>query len=109
MDQVIATIIVGLLATPIAATVAYFINRKKNKIDSDTAIATGANIAVEAMTSVLENIKQELDETKKELESAVLALTEMRKQNEMLISENRRLTEQVAELKMMLEELRKGS
>lgn len=109
MDQVIATIIVGLLATPIAATVAYFINRKKNKIDSDTAIATGANIAVEAMTSVLENIKQELDETKKELELAVLALTEMRKQNEMLISENRRLTEQVAELKMMLEELRKGS
>lgn len=109
MDQVIATIIVGLLATPIAATVAYFINRKKNKIDSDTAIATGANIAVEAMTSVLENIKQELDETKKELELAVVALTEMRKQNEMLISENRRLTEQVAELKMMLEELRKGS
>lgn len=109
MDQVIATIIVGLLATPIAATVAYFINRKKNKIDSDTAIATGANIAVEAMTSVLENIKQELDETKKELELAVLALTEMRKQNELLILENKRLTEQVAELKIMLEELRKGS
>lgn len=109
MDQVIATIIVGLLATPIAATVAYFINRKKNKIDSDTAIATGANIAVEAMTSVLENIKQELDETKKELEEAIVALTEMRKQNELLILENKRLTEQVAELKIMLEELRKGS
>lgn len=109
MDQVIATIIVGLLATPIAATVAYFINRKKNKIDSDTAIATGANIAVEAITNVLENIKQELDETKRELEEAVIALTDMRRQNEMLILENKRLTEQVAELKIMLEELRKGS
>ena len=108
MDQVIATIIVGLLATPIAATVAYFINRRKNKIESDTAIATGANIAVEAITSVLENIKQELDETKKELEEAVLALSEMRQQNERLIVENQRLTEQVAELKLMLEELRKG-
>lgn len=109
MDQVIATIIVGLLATPIAATVAYFINRRKNKIDSDTAIATGANIAVEAITNVLENIKQELDETKRELEEAVIALTDMRRQNEMLILENKRLTEQVAELKIMLEELRKGS
>ncbi len=108
MDQVIATIIVGLLATPIAATVAYFINRRKNKIESDTAIATGANIAVEAITSVLENIKQELDETKKELEQAVLALSDMRKQNERLIAENQRLTEQIAELKLMLEELRKG-
>jgi hypothetical protein len=108
VDQVIATIIVGLLATPIAATVAYFINRRKNKIESDTAIATGANIAVEAITSVLENIKQELDETKKELEQAVLALSDMRKQNERLIAENQRLTEQIAELKLMLEELRKG-
>ncbi len=108
MDQVIATIIVGLLATPIAATVAYFINRRKNKIESDTAIATGANIAVEAITSVLENIKQELDETKKELEQAVIALSDMRQQNERLIAENQRLTEQIAELKLMLEELRKG-
>jgi hypothetical protein len=108
VDQVIATIIVGLLATPIAATVAYFINRRKNKIESDTAIATGANIAVEAITSVLENIKQELDETKKELEQAVIALSDMRQQNERLIAENQRLTEQIAELKLMLEELRKG-
>lgn len=109
MDQVIATIIVGLLATPIAATVAYFINRKKTKIDSDTAIATGANIAVEAITTVLENLKTELDETKKELEAATAALEEMRRQNEMLLLENKQLMAQVAELKLMLEDLRKGS
>lgn len=109
MDQVIATIIVGLLATPIAATVAYFINRSKNKIDSNTAIATGANIAVEAITNVLENLKKELDETRAELEEAVKSLEQMRSQNEMLLLENRQLMSQVAELKTMLEDLRKGS
>lgn len=108
MDQVVATLIVGLLATPIAATVAYFINRKKNVVDTDSAIATGANIAVEAITSVLENLRIELDETKRELSQATQQLEDMRKQNEMLLLENRQLVSQIAELKKLVEGLRKG-
>lgn len=108
MDPLIATIIVGLLATPIAAAVTYFLNRKKNKVDSDTAIATGASIAVETITAVLESLKDELDETRRELEEACKRLENMRKQNELLLRENKELLFKVSELKSMVEELQKG-
>lgn len=107
MDPIIATLIVGLLATPIAAAATYFLNRKKNSIDSDSAIATGASIAVETITQVLESLREELDETRKELSAACEQLEGMRKQNERLLRENRELINKVAELKAMVEELRK--
>ena len=108
MDPLIATIIVGLLAAPVAAAVTYFLNRKKNKVESDTVIATGASIAVETIIAVLESLKEELDETRRELAAAVAQLENMRKQNEMLLRENKELLMKVSELKAMVEELKKG-
>lgn len=108
MDPLIATIIVGLLATPIAAAATYFLNRKKNNVEADTAIATGASIAVETITAVLESLKEELDETRRELAEACSQLENMRKQNELLLRENKELLMKVSELKAMVEELKKG-
>lgn len=107
MDPLIATVIVGLLATPIAAAVTYFLNRKRTNIESHSAIATGASIAVETITTVLENLKEELDETREELAKACEQLESMRKQNELLLRENRELLMKVSELKAMVEELKR--
>jgi chromosome segregation ATPase len=103
MDSLIVTLIVGLLATPIATMVLYLTNRKKTNAESQAAIAVGATNAVEAITSVLESLREELDQTRKELTDASAKIEELRKVNEILVNENRELRQQVEKLTLLIE------
>ena len=105
MDQVIVTLIVGLLATPIATFIVYLTGRKKNNAESQAAIAMGANNAVEAITSVLESIKDELDETRQDLKTALGEIEKLRLLNEKLVQENKELYAAIAILTSKIEKM----
>jgi chromosome segregation ATPase len=107
MDQLIVTLIVGLLATPIATMVVYLTGRKKNHAESQAAIAMGANNAVEAITSVLESLKEELEETKNDLKIALREIENLRQLNEKLIKENKELHMAIASLTIKIEQMSK--
>ena len=109
MDQIIVTLIVGLLATPIATMVVYFTGRKRNNAESQAAIAMGANNAVEAITSVLDSLRDELEETRQDLRTALQEIEKLRKLNERLIKENKELNSAIASLTIKIEQMSKGN
>ena len=103
MENLIVTLIIGLLATPIATTVLYFANRKKNNAESQAAIAVGATNAVEAITSVLDSLRDQLEETRLELTRALEEIEKLRKLNEKLVKENRELRDKIDKLTTLIE------
>lgn len=107
MDQLVVTLIVGLLATPIATMVVYLTGRKKTSAESQAAIAMGANNAVEAITSVLESLRDELEETKNDLKIALREIDNLRRLNEKLVKENKELSLAVASLSNKIEQMSK--
>jgi chromosome segregation ATPase len=107
VDQLVVTLIVGLLATPIATMVVYLTGRKKTSAESQAAIAMGANNAVEAITSVLESLRDELEETKNDLKIALREIDNLRRLNEKLVKENKELSLAVASLSNKIEQMSK--
>ena len=103
MDNLVVTLIIGLLATPIATMVLYFTNRKKNNAESQAAIAAGATNAVEAITSVLDSLRDQLAETRLELTRALEEIEKLRKLNERLVRENRELRDKIDNLTTLIE------
>lgn len=99
------TLIVGLLAAPLATFVTYMVNRKKNLADSHAAIALGASNAVEAITIVLDSLREELENTKNELNLALHEIEKLRIQNEKLLSENKELYKKIQYLTHKIEEM----
>jgi hypothetical protein len=95
----------ALLAAPIASVLTYSFTRGKQKADTQLSIATGATQAVEAISSVLDSLREELDQTKRELIVVTGQLHDMRIQNERLIKENKHLMQKVEELKVLVEKL----
>lgn len=97
--------LIALLAAPIASLVTYSFTRGKQDADTQLSIATGAAQAVEAISAVLESLREELDQAKCELIIVTGQLQEMRLQNERLIKENKQLMSKVEELKVLVEKL----
>lgn len=109
MDQLIVTLIVGLLATPIATLVVYFTGRKKTHAESQAAIAAGATNAVEAISAVLDSLKKELEDTKNELHSAIIEIDKLRAINEELVRENVELRDRIDKLTTLMERKNHGT
>ena len=103
MDPVVVTLIVGLLATPLATMVIYLTGRKKNDAESQATIAAGATNAVEAITSVLDSLREELEETRAGLTRALEEIDKLRKINEKLIRENKELRDKIDKLTSLIE------
>jgi chromosome segregation ATPase len=103
MDPVVVTLIVGLLATPLATMVIYLTGRKKNDAESQAVIAAGATNAVEAITSVLDSLREELEETRAGLTRALEEIDKLRKINEKLIRENKELRDKIDKLTSLIE------
>lgn len=103
MEQLVVTLIIGLLATPIATLVVYLTNRKKSNAESQAAIAAGATNAVEAISAVLDSLKQELEETRVELHKAIEEIDNLRSINEKLVKENVELREKIDKLTSLIE------
>ena len=93
----------AVIAGPLGAFLSYLFTKDKQKADSQLSIATGATQAVEAISSVLESLREELDQTKRELVIVTSQLEQMRIQNERLIQENAHLMRKVEELKTLVE------
>jgi len=103
VDSLVVTLIIGLLATPIATIVLYFTSRTKNNAESQAAIAVGATNAVEAITSVLDSLREQLEETRLELTRALEEIEKLRRLNEKLVRENRELREKIDKLTVLIE------
>lgn len=103
MEPLVVTLIVGLLATPLATIVAFLTGRRKYHAESQATIAEGATNAVEAISAVLDSLRDELDQTRLQLSDALEKLDELKEINEKLVRENRELREQVLKLTTMLE------
>lgn len=96
---------IALITGPLGAFVAYILTRKKNQADTTDSIASGATQAVEAITTVLETLREELDKTKAELDIVNKQLIELRIQNEKLIEENKHLMRKIEELKKLVQKM----
>ena len=96
---------IALVTGPLGAFISYILTRKKNDAESTATIATGATQAVEAITAVLETLREELDATKAELDLVTQQLVELRRQNERLIEENKQLVKKIEELKQLVKNM----
>jgi len=99
------TLVVGLLATPIAVIFTFLFGRKKTVAETTEAIAQGANSAVEAISVVLDNLREELESTKNQLNIALLEIEKLRIQNEQLLKENKDLSAKISVLTERIEQM----
>lgn len=98
------SIVLALLAGPLGSILTYLFTRKKNNAETTQSIAAGASQAVEAITVVLESLREELEITKGELEVVTQQVVELRIQNEKLIEENKKLVKKIEELKSAMKD-----
>lgn len=110
METSIVIALITLITAPIAAFVAWILNKRKNKADLAGTIALASGEAVDAIKDVMASLREELKETKhelaefklqnKELESSLKALHE---QNKVLLEQNGLLAWEIAELKKQVD------
>lgn len=81
--EVIAAV-VALFAAPIAATVTWRLSRRKHTAEAESTVAQGANMAVETMLRVMEELRREVADLTQEAEL-------LRKENKILHEEVVRL------------------
>ena len=105
MSEATVSLVVGLLATPIAVIFTFLFSRKKTVAETTGAIAQGANSAVEAISVVLDSLREELESTKNQLNIALLEIEKLRIQNEQLLEENKHLSVKISVLTERIERM----
>ena len=61
------TLIIGLLAAPVAALITWSLSRPKQRADVHMAMMTSASAAVDTIADVLGEVRQELEEARQEI------------------------------------------
>jgi cell shape-determining protein MreC len=89
------TAVVAALASLVAAAMTHSFARTKNKADVHASIASGAGLAVDTITDVLEQVRQELEDARIQIEA--------------LRSENGELRRSIALLNMRISDLSKAA
>jgi cell shape-determining protein MreC len=79
-DTILA-FIVGLVAAPFAAAITFATTRQKSRADVHASVVTSAHSAVDTITDVLEQVRQELSEARTSLDDAKREIEELRKDN----------------------------
>ena len=110
VETSIAIALITLVSAPIAAIVAWILNKRKQRTDLAGTIALASGEAVDAIRDVMTSLREELKETKheleqfklqnKELESSLKALHE---QNKVLLEQNGLLAREIAQLKKQVD------
>lgn len=110
METSIVLAIITLITAPVAAVVAWTLNKKKSKADVSSAIATASGEAVDAIKDVMVALRYELVETQKELEKFKQqnkelehSLYALKMQNELLLQQNNTLASEIALLKAQVD------
>lgn len=93
--------VVAAVASFLTALTAHLFNRSKNRADVNSSIASGAGIAVDTISDVLEQVRQELEEAR-------LALEEARKEIASLRKDNASLRQSVAMLNVRFKSFQRG-
>jgi chromosome segregation ATPase len=104
MDLSHPAVTAAIVATTsfITAVVTMIAGRSKDRADIHATIASGAGFAVDTITDVLEQVRQELEEAR-------LALNEARMQIEELRRDNASLRQSVALLNVRINKINKDS
>lgn len=90
-QDALVTLIIGLLAAPIAAIITWLLSRPKQRADVHTSMMTSASAAVDTIADVLGEVRQELEEARQEIAA--------------LRSENQSLHQMVIDLRKQVAEL----
>lgn len=90
-QDALVTLIIGLLAAPIAAIITWLLSRPKQRADVHTSMMTSASAAVDTIADVLGEVRQELEEARSEIAA-------LRQENQSLHQMVIDLRKQVAEL-----------
>ena len=94
MTEIIVAV-VGLLAVPLGALGAWLVNRRKNIADINKTITErsvgAAGEAVEAMNTAMDNLREELSRASDKIDQLQKEISELRRQNLLLLQENHTL------------------
>lgn len=66
-QDALITLIIGLLAAPLAAIITWVLARPKQRADVHTSVVTSASAAVDTIADVLNEVRQELEEAREEI------------------------------------------
>lgn len=90
-QDVLVALILGLMAAPLAAVVTWVLSRPKQRADVHTTMMTSASAAVDTISDVLGEVRQELEEARGEIAA--------------LRDENKNLHQMVIDLRQQVAEL----
>jgi cell shape-determining protein MreC len=66
-QESLTTLIIGLLAAPIAAIITWTLSRPKQRADVHNSMMTSASAAVDTISDVLNEVRHELEEARQEI------------------------------------------
>jgi len=90
-QSALAPLILGILAAPVAAVITWALSRPKQRADVHNSMMTSASAAVDTISDVLGEVRQELEEARQEIAA-------LREENQSLHKMVVDLRQQVAEL-----------
>ncbi len=104
MDNAILVAIVGVLAAPIAASLTWFLNRKKHMSDIYAALSDSSQTAVETMQITMRELRLELVTAREKMEQMICENELLREDLHMLKKQNETLMEQIHDMRVSYEQ-----
>lgn len=104
METGVIVAAIAAVSALLSSVVTQWFQKSKNSAEAQSHIANGANMAVDAISDVLEQVKAQLREAHDQLTEARLEIKELRYENAELRKSVNMLNVQINELREMSEE-----
>jgi uncharacterized coiled-coil DUF342 family protein len=101
METGIIIAVIAAASAFLSSLVTQWFQKSKNSAETQSAIASGAHMAVDAITDVLDQVKEQLREAHDQLAEARLEIKELRHENAELRKSVHMLNVQINELREM--------
>ena len=99
MNNAVLIAIIGILATPLAALITWFLNRRKHVADIYAALSESSQSAVETMQLTMNELRTELTEARHKIEELITENELLRQDLHELKTQNMLLIQQIEEMR----------